>query len=267
MPRRDIIRLLGLGLAGLLTAVLVAACGGAADSPATATTASPTSTPTLAPAPTSPPTVPATPTPADQPQPALISMESTGREIAAAFFNEEEVSCLRSSMGDDAFEAMMDAHVFLEERTLDQPALVTCLERETATDLYLMGVSLVAGGLSQDGLDCLRTRIAASDVELFAENTDIALAVVFLSCLSEEELSMLQPDPGMEPSEGEVIELDPLETFRQMAEYDDDVRAMVDCLDANATPEELDAYFAGTTEVLPEAAFECFSLVELEPDQ
>ncbi len=44
-----------------------------------------------------------------------------------------------------------------------------------------------------------------------------------------------------------------------MAETDPEIKAMLDCLDAIATPEELEEYFAfGDVEILPAEAFACF---------
>ena len=45
-----------------------------------------------------------------------------------------------------------------------------------------------------------------------------------------------------------------------MAKHDPNMKAMVDCLDENATPEQLEAYFSCQTQTLPQAAFPCFDL-------
>ena len=83
--------------------------------------------------------------------------------------------------------------------------------------------------------------------------------MLFLNCLSEDELASFQPPSGMEPDE-ETSEIPPLDLLRAQAELDPNVQALFDCLDQNATQRELEAYFNENSQTLPDAAMECFML-------
>ena len=245
----------------ILAAALIAlslACGTAAEPTATVTPVPPTPTATPIP-PTPEPT--ATPVSMSDSMP-MLATNATWQDLFDALFTDEETACVRDAVGEEIFTAMT-ARPFLEQvmQDIDMTPFTNCLSRESQVDLYLTTISAVSGGsLSDESLSCLRAGLIDIDDELFADgDLPPTVAVLFLNCLSEDELASFQPPSGMERDE-ETSEIPPLDLLRSQAELDPNVQALFDCLDQNATQRELEAYFNENSQTLPPTAMECFTL-------
>ena len=143
---------------------ITSACGSDPTTPATPT-------PTVRPSP-----VPATPEPIAtlrpatlvvtvSPGPPPVSMEdlevtavTTVRDVMAAFSGDES-SCIRSTIGEDAFNAVQD--VPLVEALADTASsLFDCITLEKAIDIKAALMFSEAGGLSQGSRTCIRDVVA-----------------------------------------------------------------------------------------------------------
>ncbi|MYD36836.1 MAG: hypothetical protein F4X20_07525 [Dehalococcoidia bacterium] len=245
----------------ILATVLVAlalACGTAAEPTATPTPVPPT--PTATPI---PPTPEPTATPESMPDSMpMLAANATWQDLFDALLTDDETACVRDTVGEEIFTAMA-ARPFLEQvmQDIDMTPFTNCLSRESQVDLYVTTISGVSGGsLSDESLACLRAGLIDIDEELFADgDLPPTVAVLFLNCLSEDELASFQPPSGMETDE-ETPEIPPLDLLRAQAELDPNVQALFDCLDQNATQRELEAYFNENSQTLPPAAMECFTL-------
>ncbi len=245
----------------ILAAALIAlalACGTTAEPTATATPVPPTATATPIP-PTPEPTAPSASMPDSMP---MLAANARWQDVFDALLTDDETTCVRDAVGEEIFTAMT-ARPFLEQvmQDIDMTPFTNCLSRESQVDLYVTTISGVSGGiLSDESLACLRAGLIDIDEELFSDgDLPPTVAVLFLNCLSEDELASFQPPSGMEPDE-ETSEVAPLELLRAQAALDPNVQALFDCLDQNATQRELEAYFNENSQTLPEAAMECFVL-------
>ena len=247
----------------ILTAALIAlalACGTAAEPTPTSTPVPPTATATpVPPTPTPEPT--ATPESMSDSMP-MLAANATWQDVFDALFTDDETACLRDTVGEEIFTAMA-ARPFLEQvmQDADMTPFTNCLSRESQVDLYLTTISGVSGGsLSDESLGCLRAGLIDMEEELFADgDLPPTVAVLFLNCLSEDELASFQPPSGPQPDD-ETSEVAPLDLLRAQGELDPNVQALFDCLDQNATQRELEAYFNENSQTLPPAAMECFAL-------
>ncbi len=241
-------------LVAALTA-LALACGTAAEPTATATPVPPA--PTATPTPTPEPT--ATPESMSDSMPTL-GANSTWQDVVGALFTDEESACVRDAVGEETYAAMLNQPFLDQSLESNANAVAHCLSQESQVDLYLAAMSGAAGGgISTESLACLKAGLIDTGEDFFADEIQPAVAVVFLNCLSEDELAALASSSALEPDEG-TSETTPLELLRAQAGLDPNVQALFDCLDQNATQRELEAYFNENSQTLPSAAMECFVL-------
>ena len=244
-------------LVAALTA-LALACGTAAEPTATATPVPPA--PTATPTPTPEPT--ATPESMSDSMPTL-GANSTWQDVVGALFTDEESACVRDTVGEETYAAMLNQPFLDQSLESNANAVAHCLSQESQVDLYLAAMSGAAGGgISAESLACLKAGLIDTGEDFFADEIQPAVAVVFLNCLSEDELAALAASSALEPT-GETSETTPLELLRAQAGLDPNVQALFDCLDQNATQRELEAYFNENSQTLPSAAMECFVLYPL----
>lgn len=234
---------------------LALACGTAAEPTATATPVPPA--PTATPTPTPEPT--ATPESMSDSMPTL-GANSTWQDVVGALFTDEESACVRDTVGEETYTAMLNQPFLDQSLESNANAVAHCLSQESQVDLYLAAMSGAAGGgISVESLACLKAGLIDTGEDFFADEIQPAVAVVFLNCLSEDELAALASSSALEPDEG-TSETTPLELLRAQAGLDPNVQALFDCLDQNATQRELEAYFNENSQTLPSAAMECFVL-------
>ncbi len=137
----------------LLSVVLATACGSDTTPTETATPA-----PTQAPATATPVRTP-TPTPPPTPAPApsigdLVVTDSTTVGDLTASLSESEVACLRATIGESIFDAILD--IPLREIPTGTPDLpLECLAPESAIGLNIAFMSVEAGGLSAETRTCI----------------------------------------------------------------------------------------------------------------
>ena len=190
----------------------------------------------------------------------MLGANATGQDVFDALLTADETDCVRDTVGEEVFTAMAARPFFEQAEQADMTPITNCLSRESQVALYLAGVSQASGGgISTESLACLRAGLIDIEGDLFADQPPATAAVLFLNCLSEDELASLQPSSGMEPDDG-TSAATPLELFRAQAALDPDVQALFDCLDQNATLQELEAYFNENSQTLPSAAMDCFAL-------
>ena len=182
----------------LIAVIAVAAC-----SP------DPTSTPVPTPLPTETPTpIPPTATPTPEPAPVgsiddlVFNETTTGRDVMA-FFSEDEVACVRSTIGDDAFNMLIDTPLMGgSETTPDFP--FDCLTPENTAGFGVAMISTQAGGLSAESRSCIKDVVAANPSVLgFQEPTTgddisalIAAGIEMQLCLTDEEAMALAGAQG-----------------------------------------------------------------------
>ena len=230
-------------------------------------TNSPTPTPTRTPAPTDTPEpvvavaptpeitptaeakpVPtATPSQSSSPQTGLNFNETTlGRDVIGALTEDEE-SCIREELGEEAFEEFLKLPALVGDPKLDMLP-INCLAEETAIELSIELVAWVAGELSADSRECLGQVYAdsgaialgyglSSELPDSGEADSLRFAVPFLLCLTDKELEMLVPR-GMIPSPSAfrcVFEHIGIEEYINMAE------GLVDAMRGEPSPEFLKA--------------------------
>ena len=147
--------------------------------------------------PTPEPTATAVPTPT----PAIISLSdidgaTTGADLIAAL-SDSEADCLRSTIGDEGYEA-------LQALTLSQSPLgfdtfpLHCLEQSNAIDLSVAMMSLQAGGLSDDSQACIKDVFAKLGVpgENMTETDSLRSFISMQLCLTDEEAQALDASGG-----------------------------------------------------------------------
>ena len=169
----------------------------------------PTSTPVPTPLPTETPTpIPPTETPTPEPAPVgsiddlVFNETTTGRDVMA-FFSEDEVACVRSTLGDDVFNMLIDTPVMGGSGTTpDFP--FECLTPENTTGFGVAMISAQAGGLSAESRSCIKDVAAANPGVLgFQEPTSesdfaalLASGIEMQLCLTDEEAMALAGGEG-----------------------------------------------------------------------
>lgn len=184
-------------LTTLVAAVLVFAACGETATPTPVPTAELTPTAIPVSTPTPEPTATAVPTPA----PDIMSLSdvddsTTGAELIAAL-SDSEAECLRSTIGDEGYEA-------LQTLTLSQSPLgfdtfpLHCLEQSNAIDLSVAMMSLQAGGLSDDSQACIKDIFAELGVpgENMTETDSLRSFISMQLCLTDEEAQALDASGG-----------------------------------------------------------------------
>lgn len=192
-----------------LVALFAVACGDSEDE----TVVDPTPAPAVAPTPVPPtptPEPPAEPTPApaapadampDTPaEPAAmkfdvpkLGLDATGQDIVDNLLTEEEAMCVRTNVGDEAYEALLKSPV------LDPTADVTggevlgpCLSKESSVVFFLTGMNAAIGGmLGDETLNCIGNGLLPLDADILAAETDPSVMFAFFPCLSSEEMAAL----------------------------------------------------------------------------
>ena len=219
----------------------------------------PTSTPGPTPLPTETPTpIPPTATPTPEPAPVgsiddlVFNETTTGRDVMA-FFSEDEVACVRSTLGDDVFNMLIDTPVMGgSETTPDFP--FECLTPENTTGFGVAMISAQAGGLSAESRSCIKD-IAASNPSVlgFQEPTSesdfaalLASGIEMQLCLTDEEAMALAGGEG-------GGELPPPSVMRCMEErlgsQEEFLESFLSMFSGEATdPEALLAVFAAAEE-------------------
>ncbi len=186
---------------------LVAVIALAACNPDPTSTPVPTPVPTSTPLPTSTPTpIPATATPTPEHAGSIDDLvfneTTTGRDVMA-FFSEDEVACVRSTLGDDAFNMLIDTPLMGgSETTPDFP--FECLTPENTTGFGVAMISAQAGGLSAESRSCIKDVAAANPSVLgFQEPTTesefaalLASGIEMQLCLTDEEAMALAGGQG-----------------------------------------------------------------------
>ena len=195
-----------------VVALLAVACGDSEEE----TVVEPTPEPTVAPTPVPPTPVPPTPEPEPTAEPATDGVpstgtgdmptdamamtfdvpdfgpETTGQEIADAFFSPEEISCITTAMGPEGVQALLAANVLDPAAQGSTEVFGECLTQENSVTLFLAGFKAAAGGtLDEDTLNCVGNAIAPNYKVLFAGETDPAVMFGILPCLSPEQMTAL----------------------------------------------------------------------------
>ena len=230
-------RLLLLLFPALFSVLLIVACGDDGSTSAPTATVAPTAIPASAPTPTMEPRPTYTPTPepiptatstpipvptdtptpipapteapADTPTPEVAATpESTGElEIDVSTTGEDIIdtlpedarSCIRSTLGDVAYQDFLDQPLVAQ---IDQPgpSPLECLPVEMVAEFTVAALSEMVGGLADDSAACLRDFYATSGLNYVStgESEDpeaTELALIFLMCLSYEEAGQLMSGP------------------------------------------------------------------------
>lgn len=169
-----------LPIAALATVALVFAACGEDEAPAPATSPPPVDTP----APTSAP-IPAMTSLAD------ITADSTGADLISAI-SAEEAQCLRTAVGDTAYEAIQDLPLSTSGMGFDTFPL-HCLSPDNATDLSVAMISLQAGGLSDQSLACIKDVFTGLGVpsEAMSMADSMRSFITMQLCLTDEEAQAL----------------------------------------------------------------------------
>ena len=175
-----------LAIAALMTGILVLAACGEDSTPTPA--ASPSPVATLAPT--------ATPIP---PMTSLIDIDTdaTGADLVSAI-SAEEAECLRTAMGDQAYEAIQDLPLSTSGMGFDTFPL-QCLSPSNATDLSVAMISLQAGGLSDESRACVKDVFTGLGVpsEAMSMADSMRSFITMQLCLTDEEAqAMSGPVPA-----------------------------------------------------------------------
>ena len=181
-----------IGVALIAAAMTLAACG---------------SYPTPTPIPTPTPT--RTPTPTPGPLVGMVDFtvdeSTTGRELIA-ILTEEEVSCIRNTLGEDGYATFLRATAL----QFDSPELGfpgACLSAESTATVVSAVIDADAGGLSADSRTCLHHAAAAQDPALFwgddpevqsSGSFSAAFFIDSLLCMTDEEAAKQNENAGSE---------------------------------------------------------------------
>ena len=182
-----------------LVALTAMACGEETPEP------TPTPVPTVAPTPTPTPTpAPPTPTPtaaaATQPSAPAMTFDVpefppalTGKDLAEALFSEEEQTCIREAVGEDAYAVLLESNPLSPEAQGSTTFFGECLSQETAVVLFLAGFQGAAGGqISADSLNCIGNAALPYHAVLFEAELDPAVQFSLIGCLTGQEMQILQ---------------------------------------------------------------------------
>ena len=159
----------------MLAAALLSACD---DEPATTPTALPPETPVLLPATSTltstpvPPTSTPTPTPTPPPErvgaPAIRDFDIDTDTLWGQLFDRfttSEQSCIRTELGDELLESVLERRAMPEGNTQQwEASIFGCLAPETAAGLFLSALVARMEGLTEEAEGCLRELLADADV-------------------------------------------------------------------------------------------------------
>ena len=188
-----------IGVALIAMAVTLAACG-----------SDPTPTPTPTPGAwvgRSTPTRTPTPTPGPLVGMADFTVDesTTGGELIAVL-TEEEVSCIRTTLGEDGYATFLRAPAL----QFDSPELGfpgACLSAESTATVVSAVMDADAGGLSAESRTCLHHAVAARDPALFwgddpegqsSGSFSAAFFIDSLLCMTDEEAARRDENIGGE---------------------------------------------------------------------
>ncbi|MDE2802229.1 MAG: hypothetical protein OXK21_05055 [Chloroflexota bacterium] len=190
-----------------LVALFAVACGDSEEE----TVVEPTPEPTVEPTPVPPTPVPPTPVPEptaaptdampDTPAaPAAMTFDvpnleqgATGQDIVDNLLTEEEATCVRNNIGDQAYQTLLQSPV------LDPSADVTggqvlgpCLSKESTVLFFLAGFNAATGGtISPETLNCIGNGLLPLEVDILSAEPDPSVMFAFVPCLSPEEMAAL----------------------------------------------------------------------------
>ena len=169
-----------LVIATLIAGALVFAACGEDSTPTPAASPSPVATPV----PTSTPIPPTT---------SLIDIDAdtTGADLVSAI-STDEAECLRTAIGDSAYEAIQDLPLSTSGMGFDTFPL-GCLSADNATDLTVAMMSIQAGGLSADSRACIKGVFADLGVPGAAMSMADSMRsfITMQLCLTDEEAQAL----------------------------------------------------------------------------
>ena len=192
-----------------------------ATSTPTPTSVPPTSTPvpTPTPDPTLTPTPVPTPTPEQVSAPAIREYDINAGTLWGQLFDTfttSEQSCIRTELGDDLLESVLERRAMSEGDTEQwEASIFGCLAPETAAGIFLSALVAQMEGLTDEAEGCLRELLADADVAGIIAGTlpdaspatataAMEFTVGLLSCVPEQMLSGSTgpPDP---PQAGEFL--------------------------------------------------------------
>ena len=224
---RSSCRIVWVGLLCLLAVALLSACDDGPTetptpepTPATSTptptsvppTPAPAPTPTPAPTSTPAPTPPPTPTPERVGAPAIrdfgIDTDTLWGQLFDRFSTSEQ-SCIRTELGDEVLESVLERRAMPEGDTQQwEASIFGCLAPETASGLFLSALVARMEGLTEEAEGCLRELLADADVADIVAGTlpdaspaaataALKFTVGLLNCVPEQILSgdAGPPDP------------------------------------------------------------------------
>ncbi len=226
-----------------LGVVLTAAACGSDETPAPAATpAQVAATPTPTPIPTPAPTPAATPTPSAMPASApaqpiedLVVTEATTVRDIMAFLSEPEIACMRESIGESVFGAIVDIPLAqIPEDTGGFP--LDCLTPESAVGITVAFMSADAGGLSTETRTCVASVITDNPAALGigpppadADVADLLGTTIRMSlCFTDEEAAAF--------AGGEADALPPPSVLRCMEEQLGGMDALLSAFSNLASP-------------------------------
>ena len=225
-----------------LGVVLTAACGSDETPEPAATPAQVAATPTPTPIPTPAPTPAATPTPSATPAPApaqpiedLVVTEATTVRDIMAFLSEPEIACMRESIGESVFGAIVDVPLAqIPEDTGGFP--LDCLTPESAVGISVAFMSADAGGLSAETRTCIASVVMDNPAALGigpppadADVADLLGTTIRMSlCFTVEEAAAF--------AGGEADALPPPSVLRCMEEQLGGLDALLSAFSSLASP-------------------------------
>ena len=180
-----------------LVALTAMACGEETPEP------TPTPVPTVAPTPTPTPVPPTpTPTPAAAAEPTAPSMtftvpelppDVTGQYIADALFSEEEQTCIREAVGEDAYAMLLESNPLDPAAQGSTTFFGKCLSQQTSVVLFLAAFQGAAeGAISENSLNCIGNAALPHHAVLFEAQLDPAVQFSLIGCLTGQEMQVLQ---------------------------------------------------------------------------
>lgn len=185
-----------------LATVLAVACGESGEEavvdPTPEPTVAPTSTPEPTPTPEPPPEpeAPAAPVAPDAPAMTFdvpeLAPDATGQDIVDNLLSEEEATCVREAVGDEAYQGLLQANLLDPAADVTGEVLEPCLSKETTVLFFLAGFSAATGGMIADEtLDCIGNNLLSLEADLLAAEPDPSVMFAFVPCLTPEEMAAL----------------------------------------------------------------------------
>ena len=131
-----------------------------------------------------------------------IDDDTTGGDLIAVF-TEDEVSCIRNALTEDAYTALLDKPAL----EFDDPAFVfpgECLSAESNTTIVVGVMTADAGGLSADSTSCLRSLVGAQNPASFWSDDPVdglgaAFIIDSILCVTDEESARQDANAGRDP--------------------------------------------------------------------